>query len=1061
MARIFKLFIFVALIALLVHPVSAQNLALGKTPTYTNCGGLGWLNVPETPGFAVDGDYSTTDATGTSGDVETSSCGAINIDLGANENLNYINVKYETVSFLGATSSVVVQSSQNNLDWNTLNTQSGGSITNNASFQITSNIRYIRLLYTHTNGLGGIDGKTYEIQAIKKPWWNVSSLYRINTSNVTRYGTVSLNLTNSTCVSNSTWICGNGLFNYSFVDNYTVQTNIHLVNNDSSSIPIYFRNISGATAIIYTNYSTLENKKIYINQTNRTFNNSRVCVTPNTVFRFCDDGEGSTLAGNFSAAVGTLTKTGNGYIRYVSNSGNFQRASSAYSPDAAGSWAVLAEVGVESTVDGYSYIGQTGTDSSGSGATAQISFGNTQGNASMITHVYSAAATDTGFTTAANFWDQPTRINVEVRKTPGTVQASIYTLSNNFVESKTTTTNVPNVTNPLGLYNANNLPQLLYWFAVADYNSSESAFGTWGNPQSLYLNTFTSNQTLNFTIPPGYPAITFWLNSTTDTSNSSCNNGLCPWWRINGVTNSSAHGSPSMITSISTNTTITGTTVDSTATATTITWIVNVSSVPTLIYPTNGTMIVTTFPPISSDVNFTWYDISNSHIQVASDSNFNLLLLNATTSNQYYSFSLTPGTYYWRVQHSDSSTGVVGDYSNPESFTITASSAALPDGANLQGVIYETINGVIYPISGAIITVTNSSLYNSNSTKSASNGYYLVTGLSNFTTYSITVQASGYDSPNTAYFTTNNTTITMNFELNRCTSTFNCYFDANFVRFHVQNMFGKVYSGVTISAYLGSSTTTTITGDTDSTGSVDFLLSKQNLYRITFISASQGINTTWTLYPKEDYYTLVVNGINNFEDCAAKNISTSATDLNATHQRLNLNYSDPSGTTTRINFTVYYANNRTVYATQGNVVASTWNTYIDVPMGNATTGVEYIYGYNSSLNVCSEIGSYKAIIFPPLGGKLIDIGLSDGWLQTISIILIVTIGALFGARNVSQGAISVSLAGMFFTVIGWFRVANFPAWSTPGNAALSWSILMSCLVISLILHMRKREVSNI
>ena len=273
------------------------------------------------------------------------------------------------------------------------------------------------------------------------------------------------------------------------------------------------------------------------------------------------------------------------------------------------------------------------------------------------------------------------------------------------------------------------------------------------------------------------------------------------------------------------------------------------------------------------------------------------------------------------------------------------------------------------------------------------------------------------------------------------------------------SMFGKVYPGVTVNVFRNGDATTTITGQTDETGSIDFLLAKEVQYRIEVSGAVSA--SPWYLYPKEDYYTLIVNGINNFQDCANKSITTSATDLNATHQRLNLNYSDPSSTTTSINFTVYYANNRTVYATQTHTTSSTWDTYIDVPMGNVTDGVEYIYGYNSSLDVCSNIGSYKAIIFPPLGGKLIDIGLSDGWLQTISIMLIVTIGALFGARNVTQGAISVSLSAMFFTVIGWFKVANFPTWTPSANAALSWSIIASCLVLSILLHMRKSEVKNI
>jgi len=104
------------------------------------------------------------------------------------------------------------------------------------------------------------------------------------------------------------------------------------------------------------------------------------------------------------------------------------------------------------------------------------------------------------------------------------------------------------------------------------------------------------------------------------------------------------------------------------------------SETPDLLTPTNGSTQAMVFPPLTTDINFTWTESGgtgwDSNLLVSEDINFNLIEVDTTTSNNYSVQALEAGTHYWKVRYYNSTSGSYSNYSNYSYFTITSTTAA-------------------------------------------------------------------------------------------------------------------------------------------------------------------------------------------------------------------------------------------------------------------------------------------------------------------------------------------------------------------------------------------------
>src|SRR3989337_2592603 len=249
----------------------------------------------------------------------------------------------------------------------------------------------------------------------------------------------------------------------------------------------------------------------------------------------------------------------------------------------------------------------------------------------------------------------------------------------------------------------------------------------------------------------------------------------------------------------------------------------------TLITPGNISSLTKTYPPITSDIYFSWDNFNfslNSNLKVAKDTNFNLIAVDTIVSTNYSNQSLEAGNYWWKVRYYNSTAGTYGNYSDTFNFTIQ-SIQNVPNNS-IQGTVYELVGGAVTPISGADVFIYNATY--STSQRTGANGYYLFQALSG--TYNIYATKQGYDTTVALPVTASAISSVTN---NILMKIYISPYVPNFVfeRFIVRNLFDTPYPGVTVTVYKGDDLTASFTGMTDSIGQAVFQLIKDQKYRIT------------------------------------------------------------------------------------------------------------------------------------------------------------------------------------------------------------------------------------
>jgi hypothetical protein len=468
---------------------------------------------------------------------------------------------------------------------------------------------------------------------------------------------------------------------------------------------------------------------------------------------------------------------------------------------------------------------------------------------------------------------------------------------------------------------------------------------------------------------------------------------------------------------------------------------------PVPAYPTGGMILYTTYPPLTKTVNFSWHDTEYSadELIVAEDSDFNLIIVDTYTSNDYYSTELQYGkTYFWKVKQYNSATGLFGDTSSVETFSIVSTTVS-SNITSVQGTVYKLKDGIQIPISGATVYIRNEFLNWSDTRTTGANGYYFFNNLTNNTAYSISAKATGYEDSTPEYVTTiPGQTITKNIILSECISGFNCFYNQQYVTFKVQNLFGTKYSGVAVSVYKETEQTATESGTTGTDGSVTFLLVKDQHYRITFIDTSQGINREITIIPIKTEYIIIITILDedwdkydtSIKDVIFMNVSKTIIDDNTAV--IMVSYTDLLGQT----------NSLTVYLNQTNVSdpynqtnVQSWTT-----SGNGThnfsispySGNQYLVHFKALHNTYGILEKTYSVFFEKVAGFT---GIPSVALMWFAVICLVITAAVFTTSTVEFGSIIICGEAWMFFMLGFFASMNAAQIGTALTLASVLSVL--------------------
>ena len=471
---------------------------------------------------------------------------------------------------------------------------------------------------------------------------------------------------------------------------------------------------------------------------------------------------------------------------------------------------------------------------------------------------------------------------------------------------------------------------------------------------------------------------------------------------------------------------------------------------PNLTSPTNSSTTYTTYPPLTSDVTFTWQHTNAPQYRIitATDSNFNVLFSDIWISTNTSTQSLVVNDeYWWRVYAYDGAT--YSSSSDIYSFNLTGNSTL--SGSAIEGVVYADINGVYTALSSAEVVIWNATW--SDSAITGSNGYYVFEGLASGQVYSVQAKKDLYIDSSVSLVTAGADPITNNFYLlpDRTSEEWRHY-----VKFTVQNIWGTKYPNVDVTVYENDDVTALYTATTGSDGAATFILNRQQEYRITFINSTLGISETRTLYPKDTHYYIIVSSTLGSWDTYTVPISDaidftiSKNEINSTHAYINVSYNDSLAETTDLKV---YLNqtNESDYFNQS--VISVWNagatssgSHIFIVEDYA--GESYIVHLLVTHTTYGTIDSTYSVSFKD------DIatnfpGIPPSAFLYSSIFILMFTGGIFVHRDVERGMLIVCI--MFFVFYGLGAFNTLPSNIT--DSMLAGGIL--AFILSIIANLNK------
>jgi len=442
--------------------------------------------------------------------------------------------------------------------------------------------------------------------------------------------------------------------------------------------------------------------------------------------------------------------------------------------------------------------------------------------------------------------------------------------------------------------------------------------------------------------------------------------------------------------------------------------------------PANNTTINSTFPPLLDDITFTWAQQCSSYqFVLAQDNLFNLVVADEHVAfgQNYTTVSLLEGNYYWRVRTYNSSSGEYGNWTNTSQFTLNKTAVGSDGSTGIHGCVY-TGTDTKTVISGAYVTIWNDTWTSGMIT--GSNGYFLFTGLDNTSTYSLQAVKDGYEESVVELVTPAlGEWVVKNIYLQPCTSSLECFYNSHFVRLTYYDSYWSAnpVQGLTVKVYEGTSADVKYQSTTDHTGSVVFLLVKNQEYTITF--TGDGVSDSYTITPSEDNYQFYGSGeVGEWDEDEHDiiediNISVWTSTINATHAKIYIHYDDSIDETASV--TVYlnqtntsdYRNQTMLDSYTSDQSNFTWTPTVSDYRGKS---------YHIRLDVNhGEFGEFMRDYGVRFKGMLVDLGWSEPVYLLFAIGLMLFVGAIFTATSVGVGSMVVVMLGWIFYFIGWLN----------------------------------------
>ena len=231
-----------------------------------------------------------------------------------------------------------------------------------------------------------------------------------------------------------------------------------------------------------------------------------------------------------------------------------------------------------------------------------------------------------------------------------------------------------------------------------------------------------------------------------------------------------------------------------------------------------------------------------------------------------------------------------------------------------------------------------------------------------------------------------------------------------------------------------------LSGTTGTDGGIVFSLVESIKYRVDIVDASQGINTSITIYPKEDEIPIYVWPVTTPAMGTTVDYDLTATALDGENTRLTLTYADGLSNTTSVTFYVKTEAGEYVHSeTETNDATVT----LSYEMVNEP-GEVYIFGFEARHGIYGVIAQDQFIRFES-NRPMVDFA---PWIPLwvynwLAIGFIVCIAAIFGFQTLKFGVVLVPVFGLLFTYMGWL-----------GTSTL---LTLSALAIGVLLYMRYSE----
>jgi len=274
------------------------------------------------------------------------------------------------------------------------------------------------------------------------------------------------------------------------------------------------------------------------------------------------------------------------------------------------------------------------------------------------------------------------------------------------------------------------------------------------------------------------------------------------------------------------------------------------------------------------------------------------------------------------------------------------------------------------------------------------------------------------------------------------------------VEFQVVNVFGNPYTNVQITATPLSTTTgswdwlfslfglrnesaiyyenQTINCTTDSRGACTMVMMENVEYEVKV--QGNGINETMRIYPKSDYYRIIITGAGTetlkSEDYVKFNLSYEKED---DELNLSLVYNDLLNQTQNLTFYVY--NSTTLLYMQNFTNQSNISTHYIVPY---KAGEEYLWGFSAYHSKFGTVARNRIITIQ----WWLDIGIDQQYCVWIAVALLMFLTALFSFITVKFGYIVIPIFALIFAYIGWLP---------------NMSIIIIALCLGILAYMSKRE----